>query len=92
MKGIYIEGIKIPENCDECFARAMALAYCQLSRKSTSHTESCKPMDQTKRPKWCRLQEVDKEEVLIGRDVVRRAVEEWKKIVMEGETNEHDRE
>lgn len=45
--------IGIPKNCDECPIRQVALAYCLIAKKSTSHHPSGKALDQSKRPDWC---------------------------------------
>lgn len=45
--------IDTPENCDKCKIRAINLAWCNISRKSTSHHPSGKPMDERNRPDWC---------------------------------------
>lgn len=45
--------IDIPKNCDECLIRQSNLAYCLITKKSTSHHPSGKELDQSKRPKWC---------------------------------------
>lgn len=45
--------IGIPKNCDECPIRQVALAYCLIAKKSTSHRPSGKTLDQSKRPNWC---------------------------------------
>ena len=45
--------MKMPAKCDECCIRALALARCQATGKSTSHHGSGRPMDQNRRPKWC---------------------------------------
>lgn len=45
--------IKMPTKCDECSIRALALARCQATGRSTSHTNAGKPMNQNKRPSWC---------------------------------------
>ncbi len=45
--------IDMPKNCDECLMRQSNLAYCLIAKKSTSHHPSGKPLDKSKRPKWC---------------------------------------
>lgn len=55
---VVIQGMEMPRNCDSCSLRAIALARCQITMKSTSHYSSGKKMDETKRPDWCPLREV----------------------------------
>lgn len=50
-KGIII--VDIPENCDQCLVRHPGLAYCQIARKSTSHSSTGKPLNEKKRPGSC---------------------------------------
>jgi len=45
----------MPENCDKCCVRAAALAWCMAAKKSTSHHQNGKAMDERKRPDWCPL-------------------------------------
>lgn len=45
-KGIII--VDIPENCDQCLVRHPGLAYCQIARKSTSHSSTGKPLNEKK--------------------------------------------
>ena len=47
--------MEMPKKCDDCPCRQINLARCQITGKSTSHHPTFKPMDQTKRPKWCPL-------------------------------------
>ena len=47
-KGIII--VDIPENCNQCLVRHPGLAYCQIARKSTSHSSTGKPLNEKKRP------------------------------------------
>lgn len=51
-KGIIILN-EIPEKCDQCLVRHPGLAYCQIVRKSTSHSSTGKHMNEKKRPEWC---------------------------------------
>lgn len=46
-KGIII--VDIPENCDQCLVRHPGLAYCQIARKSTSHSSTGKPLNEKKK-------------------------------------------
>lgn len=55
---VIVKGMSLPERCDKCFIRHPGLARCQIAGRSTSHFNSGKPMDQTKRPKWCPLAEL----------------------------------
>ena len=55
---ILVKGMAMPERCDECPIRQINLARCQVTRKSTSHHPTGKPMNQKERPKWCPLVEV----------------------------------
>lgn len=55
---VIIQDMEMPRNCDSCPLRAIALARCQITMKSTSHHPTGKKMDETKRPDWCPLQEV----------------------------------
>lgn len=48
----------MPERCGECRFEHIGLMACTIVRKSTSHSESMKPLDRTKRPAWCPLEEV----------------------------------
>ena len=50
--------IDMPENCDKCKIRAINLAWCNVARKSTSHHQSGKPIDERTRPDWCPLKPV----------------------------------
>ena len=52
---VLVMDMEMPNSCDGCRLRAIALARCQITMKSTSHFPTGKPMDQTKRPKWCPL-------------------------------------
>lgn len=61
MSRIYIAGLTMPKCCDECRFRHLGLACCTITRKSTSHYNTGKPMDQTRRPDWCPLTEEDEE-------------------------------
>lgn len=45
--------MKMPAKCDECHFRALAIARCQITLRSTSHYSSGKPIDQSRRPRWC---------------------------------------
>ena len=56
-KGIIILD-EIPEKCDQCLVRHPGLAYCQIARKSTSHSSTGKPLDEKKRPGWCPIKPV----------------------------------
>ena len=56
--GVYIKDMKMPKCCDECSIRAMALSWCNVAKHSTSHSNTGKPLDQSKRPQWCPLVEI----------------------------------
>lgn len=57
---IAVKGMKMPNNCDDnCPIRAMAIAYCQQTHKSTSHGPGGKPLRNTGRPSFCPLVEID---------------------------------
>lgn len=58
-KGIII--VDIPENCDQCLVRHPGLAYCQIARKSTSHSSTGKPPNEKKRPGWCPIKPMPEE-------------------------------
>lgn len=51
MKGFVI--IDVPECCGKCRLRHMGMAYCNVAGRSTSHTNTGKPLDETVRPKFC---------------------------------------
>ena len=51
-KGIIILD-EIPEKCNQCLVRHPGLVYCQIARKSTSHSSTGKPLNEKKRPSWC---------------------------------------
>lgn len=50
--------MEIPENCDDCPFRDVALAFCHIIKTSTSHFPSGKPINQKKRHPKCPLVEV----------------------------------
>ena len=56
--GVYIASMQMPKCCDECPIRHMTLSWCNIAKRSTSHSDSYKPLDQSKRPSWCPLTEV----------------------------------
>ena len=57
---IAVKGMKMPKDCDDnCPIRAMALAYCQQARKSTSHGPGGRPLRVKGRPSFCPLVEVN---------------------------------
>lgn len=59
MKFVIIKDFEIPSRCDECSLRHMGASWCNAAGKSTSHTSAGAPIDQTMRPKWCPLEEVE---------------------------------
>ena len=50
---MYLVDGSLPKNCNECPMRQINLARCQKNGRSTSHYPSGKPMDMTRRPRWC---------------------------------------
>lgn len=54
--GVYIKGMEMPRDCDECPMRQINLARCQLTQRSTSHYSNSKPIHG--KPKFCPLVEV----------------------------------
>lgn len=60
--GVYIHEMEMPARCDECRLRHIGLARCNVTGRSTSHNGSGKPIDQTHRPDWCPLIEVEEVE------------------------------
>ena len=73
--GVYIASMQMPKRCDECSIRAMALSWCSVAKRSTSHSDSCKPLDQSRRPSWCPLVEVKTPHGnLIDRDAVKASM------------------
>ena len=55
---VIIKDMEMPERCDECSARHIGLSMCTITLKSTSHSDTYKPLDQNKRPDWCPLVEL----------------------------------
>ena len=55
---ILIKGMITPSRCDMCSMRAMGVAWCMVAKRSTSHSKTGKPLDETRRPKWCPIVEV----------------------------------
>ena len=51
MKAVII--IDMPDRCDACPIRHMGLAYCNVGKFSTSHYNSGKPVDNTRRHPQC---------------------------------------
>lgn len=47
----------MPKKCDECRFRHLGLSWCTVAQKSTSHTNTGKPINQNERPKWCPIKE-----------------------------------
>lgn len=56
---VIIKGILMQKNCDDgCPIRQNNLARCQLTGRSTSHSDAGKPLNEKERPSWCPLAKV----------------------------------
>lgn len=75
--GVYIPDMQMPKCCDECSIRHMTLSWCNVAKRSTSHSEGYKPLDQSKRPSWCPLVGLPKKHGrLFDADEVKKCVNE----------------
>ena len=75
---VLISGMQMPKCCDECPIRHMTLSWCNIAKRSTSHSDSYKPLDQSKRPSWCPLVEVKTPHGdLIDRSELEKSVLKW---------------
>ena len=57
MKGVFIEGVEIPDNCENYICKS-SYNYCPIKRYQGA-TDGSEWMPGTHRPTWCPMKEID---------------------------------